>query len=220
MIDDWTVGPEKGSPITPWKKGSKFYDRNWRNASKETEALYLLSRQAYVDVVGSGLLYQFRKFSFTSPSTMLNYLWVINPRHKDAIRTIELDLNLQIYKKCFDDKSPRACGRPFEMIASCKNLQHFTLNLGLYPWHSTIHRGPPYNSWGWGTAKSVSVDESVLKVITDCVALKAIRGLKSFELIFHTSLPIEEKNQVRLLEVVEGIRKLVTMKDNDTRALT
>ena len=72
----------------------------------------------------------------------------------------------------------------------------------------------PYDTWGFGTARSISVKEDVLKAITDCVALKTIRGLKSFELFFRCapSLPFEEKNQVRLVEVAEGIRQLVTMK--------
>ena len=84
----------------PWKNGRKFRDPDWKNAPKETEGLYLLSRQVYIDVVGSGLLYRFRKFYFSSPTTMLNYLWVINPRHKDAIRTIQLDIALVTYLGC------------------------------------------------------------------------------------------------------------------------
>jgi hypothetical protein len=104
----------------PWKKGRKFRDPDWKNAPKETAALYLLSRQVYIDVVGSGLLYRFRKFYFSSPTTMLNYLWVINPRHKDAIRTIQLDIALVTYLGCFAADPARTCGRPFEMLAAAK----------------------------------------------------------------------------------------------------
>lgn len=215
MIDDWTIGSKNGSPIVPWKKGSKFYYREWRNAPNETAALYLLCRQVYVDVVGSGLLYQIRKFFFTSPLTMLNYLWVINPRHKDAIRSIELDLNLSTYMKCFVDEPPRTCGRPFEMIASCRNLQHFILNIYISWGHYELHHLQPHNQWGYvSAAHTLSVSERVLKLITGCVALKAIRGLKSFELCFKSRLPIHETNQARILQVTEEIRQLVMMKAN------
>jgi hypothetical protein len=213
VIDDWTIGRKNGASIIPWKKGSKFYYREWRNAPNETAALYLLCRQVYVDVVGSGLLYQFRKFSFTSPLTMLNYLWVINPRHKDAIRSIELDLNLSTYMKCFVDEPPRTCGRPFDMIASCRNLQHFILNIYISWGHYELHI-PLHNQWGRASVNPISVSEHVLKLITGCIALKSIRGLKSFELYFVARLPIHETNQALILQITEEIRQLVTMKAN------
>ena len=194
----------------PWKRGYKFRGNDWPNAPKETAALYLLCRQAYVDVVGSGLLYKFRKFHFSSPTTMLNYLLVINPRHKNAMRSIKLDLNLASYLGCFREEPPRSCGRPFEMIASCKSLQHFTLNIK-FDWGH--YRAQWVGNWPSRSVKSISVKENILKTITDCVALKSIRGLKSFELLFtftYTRSPFDENHQERLLQVGEEIRKLVT----------
>jgi hypothetical protein len=74
VINDFSCGPQGMYPIKPRKRGNKFCDPEWRNASNETTALYQLCRQVYVDVYGSGLLYRFRKFYFTSPTVMLNYL--------------------------------------------------------------------------------------------------------------------------------------------------
>ena len=63
-------------PIRPMKKGMKFYSPTWPEAPKETAALSETCRQIYVDVVGGGLLYRAKQFSFT-PGLMLNYLWVV-----------------------------------------------------------------------------------------------------------------------------------------------
>ena len=104
----------------PRKRGNKFHDIYWRTASNDTTALYQLCRQVYVDVVGSGLLYKYRRFYFSSPKTMLNYLWVINPVLKDSIRNIHLDINFTIYVSCFGKKGRGgACGRPFEFLGKC-----------------------------------------------------------------------------------------------------
>jgi hypothetical protein len=212
VINDWTCGGEKGGFITPWKKGHKFHDNDWRNAPKETAALYLLCRQVYVDVVGSGLLYAFRKFHFTSPPTMLNYLWVINPRHKDAIRTIQLDMDLGTYNQCFDDAPPQKCGRPLDMIATCKNLQHFVLNLRMKRCQFSVHWEGAF--WRTRKAKNISVDETLFQLVLNCAALRDIRGLKSFEMLFTPTwwarVPFTEKTQMRQIEVVEEIRALVT----------
>ncbi len=206
----------------PWKNGRKFRDPEWKNAPQETSALYLLSRQVYIDVVGSGLLYRFRKFYFSSPTTMLNYLWVINPRHKDSIRTIQLDIALVTYLRCFTADPPRTCGRPFEMIASCQNLQHFSLNIKLDQKYYRIQRGPPYgiHYWHWsyrGTPVSITISSTVLDLVAGCASLKSIRGLKSFELLWTpmgsslpNPVPFEKNNELRINQVVEEIRALIT----------
>jgi len=60
------------------------------------------------------------------------------------------------------------------------------------------------------------VDEKVMKLVSECVALRDIRGLKSFEMLFTpdwyrpTLPPFEEKNQMRIIQVVEEVRGLVT----------
>jgi hypothetical protein len=203
----------------PWKNGRKFRDPGWNNAPQETAALYLLSRQVYIDVVGSGLLYRFRKFYFSSPTTMLNYLWVINPRHKDAIRTVQLDIALGTHFRCFLPNPPRTCGRPFEMIASCQNLQHFSLNIKLdRRYHEVQYK--PGNGSHWSLRQipvSVSIYNEILDLVAGCASLKSIRGLKSFELLWkpvgsslRNPVPFEKNNEVRITQVVEEIRALVT----------
>ena len=220
MIEDWTCGSEKGGHITPWRRGRKFYDIDWKNAQKETASLYLLCRQSYVDVVGGGLLYTFRKFYFASPLTMLNYLWVINPRHKDAVRSIQLEMKISTNTQCLDDAPPLRCGRPFEMIASCKNLQHFALNLQMWRSQYVIYRSNGVS----GRRESVSVSEEFLQLVLNCTSLRSIRGLKSFHMAFATNwfswssrrsetehphgAPFTD--QIRLIEVVDKIRSLVT----------
>lgn len=221
VIDDWACGPKLDSPVMPWKKGRKFRDPDWKNAAQETAALYLLSRQVYIDVVGSGLLYRFRKFYFSSPTTMLNYLWVINPRHKDSIRTIQLDISLATYLKCFAADPPRTCGRPFEMIASCQNLQHFSLNIKLVPKHYRIQHKANVNHWQHWSYRpipmSMTISNEVLDLVAACASLKSIRGLKSFELLWtpmwsslQNPVPFEKNNEVRINQVVEEIRGLIT----------
>ena len=65
-----------GLPIKPMKKGNIFFSHNWQEAARDTIAMSETCRQIYVDVVGSGLLYKTKQFSFTS-GLLLNYLWVV-----------------------------------------------------------------------------------------------------------------------------------------------
>jgi hypothetical protein len=73
----------------------------------------------------------------------------------------------------------------------------------------------------YSTVRSISIYDYVLKAISECVALRSIRGLKSFEMLWVPKLryyrgdgplPFEEKNEERLLLIGEEIRKLVTSK--------
>jgi len=196
---------------SPGKKAT-FHDPDWPNAAKETSALYQLCRQVYVDVYGSGLLYRFQRFHFTSPNIMLNYLWVINPVHKDAIRTIELDLGLAKDLRCFREDAPRSCGRPFDMLAKCKGLQYLSLGISLsYGFFEVQWSGG--NNWQTRFMRSCTVDESAVKKIMESVPLRKIRGLKWFEIIWtplNRSLPLQEKQQELLLQMEEVVRKAVT----------
>jgi len=55
------------------------------------EALSLVSRQTYVDIVGSGLFYRLAKFNFTSVELMTNYIGRINPAHtKQCLRSLSV----------------------------------------------------------------------------------------------------------------------------------
>jgi hypothetical protein len=68
-----------------------------------------------------------------------------------------------------------------------------------------------------------------LKTVAECVSLRSIRGLKSFEILWTPDpdylnradpdyfnradpVPFEEKNEVRILQMVEKLRELVTSK--------
>jgi hypothetical protein len=73
VFEDLSCGDE---PIKPMKRRKRFYSPTWPNAARETAVLSETCRQIYVDVVGGGLLYKAKQFSFT-PGLMLNYLWVV-----------------------------------------------------------------------------------------------------------------------------------------------
>jgi hypothetical protein len=60
---------------------------------------------------------------------------------------------------------------------------------------------------------SYSIREPVLEKIAACVALREIRGLKSFEMNFphfYLNMPVHEKTQKRLIQMIEDLRKHVT----------
>lgn len=55
------------TPIEPKKKGKKFWSPGWEDPATDTERLYMICRQSYVDVVGSGLLYRLKTFVSSLP---------------------------------------------------------------------------------------------------------------------------------------------------------
>ncbi|KAE8444585.1 hypothetical protein EG329_014416 [Mollisiaceae sp. DMI_Dod_QoI] len=120
-VEDFTFTTPT-TPIEPKKKGKKFWSPGWINAAEDTERLYMICRQSYVDVVGSGLIYRLKPFTFSSPAMMLNYLLVIHPVHRDAIRSISLTTKLS---RSIKNIQPLA----LSTLASLPNLQ--TLNLKL-----------------------------------------------------------------------------------------
>lgn len=131
-FDDFSFGDKT---INPRKKGVKFSSSNWPGAAHEALMLPLTCRQMYVDVVGSGLLYSHKTFSFTK-TLMANYLWVINPLHKEAIRSIQLEhrivLNVTLPHKAFD------------MLATFKNLKHLTIRFDV-----CLEYTAQYRAWDW-----------------------------------------------------------------------
>ncbi|KAE9370058.1 hypothetical protein N431DRAFT_484386 [Stipitochalara longipes BDJ] len=165
MINDFAFS---SFSIEPRKNGNKFLSPYWPNADQETTALYQLCRQTYVDVVGSGLLYSAKTFLFRSPTLMLNYLWVINPVHKDAIRSIELWISFRHRNKTLPSKA-------LEFLAGCKGLRHLALRLDVDSSNCQITRMP-------GRYKTFQVSEKLLIKIREWDALRQIKGLLSFEL--------------------------------------
>lgn len=166
-IDEFISGSYFSDTIEPRKNGNKFYSPNWPNAAQETAALYQLCRQTYVDVVGSGLLYSAKTFLFTSPTLMLNYLWVINPVHKDAIRSIELWISFTHRHKTLPSKA-------VEFLAGCKGLRHLDLRLDFD--RSTCEMTRIHSQ------RKFAVSEKMLAKIRDWDALRQIKGLLSFDL--------------------------------------
>jgi hypothetical protein len=69
---------------------------------------------------------------------------------------------------------------------------------------------------------SMTVSNTVLDLVAGCASLKRIRGLKSFELLWTPTrsslqnpvnpVPFEKNNEVRITQVVEEIRALITSK--------
>jgi hypothetical protein len=85
--------PWRHSHISPHKSGNKFkdvyYDGHTSPAIERYRHLSLVSRQVFVEVVGSGLFHQVARFDFTSLQLMENYLERINPFHmQHCVRSI------------------------------------------------------------------------------------------------------------------------------------
>ncbi|PVH85838.1 hypothetical protein DL98DRAFT_568129 [Cadophora sp. DSE1049] len=174
-IEDFSCGED---PIEPRKKGDKFWSPGWPNIAEETTKFYQLSRQVYVDFVGSSLLYKFKSFSFDSPTLLLNYLCVINPLHKNAIRSITLNINFRPTCTTLPNKA-------FTFLSKCESLEELNINIyvpqDLCRYSPIFH--PPANSNVNRLTYELS-DNRVLQRIKDCETLKNIQGLKNFDLTF------------------------------------
>lgn len=64
---------------------------------------------------------------------------------------------------------------------------------------------------------SMTISNEVLDLVAGCASLKSIRGLKSFELLWtpmwsslQNPVPFEKNNEVRINQIVEEIRGLIT----------
>jgi hypothetical protein len=72
------------------------------------------------------LQYKTKQFSFT-PGLMLNYLWVINPVHKNSLRSIHLEIKIKQRNFSLPKKA-------FSMLADLPALQHLHLEFNLHPY--------------------------------------------------------------------------------------
>ncbi|KAH8683128.1 hypothetical protein BGZ60DRAFT_524467 [Tricladium varicosporioides] len=90
-----------------------------------------ICRQFYIDVVGSGLLYRWVTWDFSSPNHMCRYLSTINPAHKNVIKDIHVNFNATQSAR----SPPMAF---FKMLVSIKNLTRLrltiTINKDLLVW--------------------------------------------------------------------------------------
>ncbi|KAH7364155.1 hypothetical protein BKA65DRAFT_490567 [Rhexocercosporidium sp. MPI-PUGE-AT-0058] len=179
IIEGFSCGEE---PINPRKKGNKFCSPTWRKIAEETTKISLLSRQVYVDFVGSSLLYRFKPFSFSSPTLLLNYLCVMNPLHKNAIRSITLNIH-------FLPNSTTLPKKAFTYLSKCAGLEELRIRihlpLALCRFSPTFTRPPQSNVYR--VAISLPPDGKVEKKIREGVSkggLGLVRGLKMFGLSF------------------------------------
>ncbi|KAK0126476.1 hypothetical protein ONS95_008073 [Cadophora gregata] len=175
-IEDFSCGED---PIKPRKNGDKFRSPGWANIADETTKFYQLSRQVYVDFVGSSLLYRFKPFSFDSPTLLLNYLCVINPLHKNAIRSITLHIKFRPTCTTLPTKA-------FTFLSKCESLEELNIKVhlphDLCTFSPLFHR--PANSPTIRSSFDISDRRLALKRIKDCETLKSIQGLKRFEFVF------------------------------------
>ncbi|KAF4627153.1 hypothetical protein G7Y89_g11004 [Cudoniella acicularis] len=158
-----------------------IHDLAWAQAivpaEEETESLYLICKQSYVDVYGSGLLYQFKRFFSLSPVCMLNYLSVINPIHKEALA--QLQLNFHLTEKSWKLKPDSALA----FIARLPSLKKLAI------WASIRNDLIEFKPLRWNPWQSptrwvqYSIPERVLESIRTNGILNSIRGLSEFDLV-------------------------------------
>jgi hypothetical protein len=162
-----------------------------------------------VDVVGGGLIYHFKPFLFKGPARMLNYLWVIHPVHKDAIRTIKLQVHFRRNNKCLPANA-------LTFLPDCKGLKDLRLAIKIdhdVCSHSII-RNPAICEW--------KIPEALLARMMESQELRLINGLKSFDTkieVHHwrqfdvfarnTQYRVQAQSQARLYEVEENLKAVV-----------
>ncbi len=175
----------------------------------ETTKFYQLSRQVYVDFVGNSLIYRNKPFHFDSPNLLLNYLCVINPLHKDAIRSITLQVRLRKTATKLPDNA-------LLFLNSCKSLQHFNLQIlaveELFVFQPVVAAQPAMRP----RTPKFSMQRKVLDGMMQCESLRSIKGLKTFDLEF--ILPERlgysaSKETVGLKKFIEEMRELMVKKE-------
>jgi hypothetical protein len=142
---------------------------------------------------------------------MLNYLWVIHPVHKDAIRAIELQLHFRPNNKCLPVKA-------LTFLADCKGLQDLRLAIKIDQEvcsYSIIRlQYPAICEW--------KVPEDLLARMMESQELRLIKGLKRFDTKievhqwrrsdlfgWNTQYRVQAQSQARLHEVEENLRGVV-----------
>jgi hypothetical protein len=141
---------------------------------------------------------------------MLNYLWVIHPVHKDAIRTIELQVHFRSNNKCLPANA-------LTFLADCKGLHDLRLTIKIdhrVCSYSIIGHYPAFCEW--------KVPEDLLVRMMESQELRLIKGLKSFDTRievqhwrrfgpfgWNTLYRVHAQSQARLHEVEENLRGVV-----------
>jgi hypothetical protein len=138
---------------------------------------------------------------------MLNYLWVIHPTHKDAIRSIELQVNFRRNNKCLPANA-------LAFLAGCKGLQDLCLAIKIDSevcWYAIVGNYPTICEW--------RVPEDLLAPMMLSQELRLIKGLRAFDMslqIHHdhrfypggwnTQYRVQAESKTRLREVEEYLR--------------
>lgn len=110
--------------IRPQKHGKKFVSTANGLVLPRYNAISLISRQTYVDIVGGGVMYSVTNFDFNSPTLMANYLSCINPAHKTLIRTISLRIRIT-------KSQPNIAKKVSSTLAALVSLQHLEIYLSI-----------------------------------------------------------------------------------------
>ncbi|KUJ22721.1 uncharacterized protein LY89DRAFT_728840 [Mollisia scopiformis] len=175
-INDFTFF--SSTQIEPRKKGKKFTSYLWKDPAGDTERLYMICRQTYVDLVGSGLLYQMIPFKFSSPQTMLNYLLVIHPVHRDAIRNIIVDINLIHVPKSFH---PLA----LSTLSSMTNLRYLEVQIiiakRLFDRFIATAQGPYWNPARYTYGLNEKVIERLMKSVDPATLVEDEEDVKRWK---------------------------------------
>jgi len=132
-IYGYVFGDNANYSIKPKKAKKKFRNvaEPGNNLTTTYTTLSQVSRQFYVDITGSGLLYTLANFHFTSPYTMHNYLSVINPYHHLNFRTITFRVRITSTTSTIPT-------RALVTLASLPCLQHLTIEFDVDKYLCTL----------------------------------------------------------------------------------
>lgn len=186
-IWDYVLSDSEAFVLEPGTMKNKFWNMNWdaRYANhlgnfhalrKYNAIIGTLCRQAYVDIVGGGLLYRQAHFDFRSSYSFVNYLSVVNPAHKEAIRSMQVRMDLVDTKKNYFMDSRRIPPRLIDLLLSCRNFRRLTIRIEEVINHGTGHY--------WWLARTFEKSwENRLRLLKEsCERLRGLELLETFEL--------------------------------------
>ena len=208
-IYGYVFGDNANYSIKPKKAKKKFRNvaEPGNNLTTTYTTLSQLSRQFYVDITGSGLIYALANFHFTSPYTMHNYLGVINPYHHLNFRTVTLRVRIISITSTVPTRALVA-------LASLPHLQHLTIEFDVDKYLYTL-----------GSSRNIRhrmcrVKDKVLARLQDAKWAVLEGKLRSFgvgmavspEIIDRHFHPYHDRDDARITELEGRIREVVLRK--------
>ena len=167
--------------LEPIRRHSKFYNKRTdpNHRLSNYNALTAVCRQSYADTVGSALLYKVAHFHFDSPGAMYDYLEIITPARKNAIRSIYLRFGLERIRP--DVSYSLSETHALESLRSFESLRKLTLTVSLqgpatYEWRACLYCGV------WHLWNVTSIPDEALAKIKDTAWAAGVHGLKLFKL--------------------------------------